>query len=63
MRCVAFSSDGTFIVSGSDDQSVHVWDALSGEELKVLKGHTGSVWSVALSSNDTIVSGSSDTFV
>ena len=58
---VAFSTDGTHIVSGSSDQSVRVWDALNGVELKVLNGHTSSVWSVAFSNDGTyIVSGSSD---
>ena len=58
---VAFSGDGSYIVSGSYDNSVHMWDALSGVELRVLNGHTGSVMSVAFSSDGThIVSGSTD---
>ncbi|KAF8694677.1 hypothetical protein AX14_001956 [Amanita brunnescens Koide BX004] len=58
---VAFSSDGTRIVSGSNDQSVRVWDALMGEELNSLHGHTGRVKSVAFSTDGTrIVSGSID---
>jgi WD40 repeat protein len=57
----AFSSDGTRIVSGSEDKSVRVWDASTGAELKVLNGHTGYVYSTAFSSDGTcIVSGSSD---
>jgi WD40 repeat protein len=57
----AFSSDGTRIVSGSEDKSVRVWDASTGAELKVLNGHTGSVWSAAFSIDGTcIVSGSDD---
>jgi WD40 repeat protein len=56
---VAFSPDGTRIVSGSDDNSVRVWDASTGAELKVLNGHTGPVLSVAFSPDGTrIVSGS-----
>jgi WD40 repeat protein len=61
---VAFSSDGTRIVSGSDDNSVRVWDASTGVELKELKGHASSVYSVAFSSDGTrIVSGSRDNSV
>ena len=61
VHSVAFSSDGTRIVSGSEDKSVRVWDALTGVELKELKGQTGSVNSVAFSSDGTrIVSGSRD---
>ena len=58
---VAFSSDGTQIVSGSYDKSGWVWDASAGVELKELKGHTDWVMSVAFSSDGTrIVSGSLD---
>jgi WD40 repeat protein len=49
------------IVSGSDDNSVRVWDASTGAELKELKGHTRLGQSVAFSSDGTqIVSGSDD---
>ncbi|MFN0125490.1 MAG: pentapeptide repeat-containing protein [Verrucomicrobiales bacterium] len=34
---VAFSADGSRILSGSDDNTVRVWDALSGAALKVTK--------------------------
>ena len=38
-----FWSDGTHIVSISNDGSVQVWDSSTGVELKKLKGHTGLV--------------------
>jgi WD40 repeat protein len=58
---VAFSADGSRIVSGSGDCTVRVWDAVSGVVLHTLKGHTNSVYSVAFSSDGLrIVSGSSD---
>ena len=64
VNSVAFSSDGTRIVSGSSDNLVRVWDASTGESLKVLKGHTKSVNSVTFSSDgNRIVSGSSDNSV
>ena len=40
---VAFSPGGDRIVSGSGDQTVRVWDARSGAELAVLRGHEGYV--------------------
>jgi len=61
VRSVAFSGDGTRIVSGSDDNSVRVWDASTGAELTRLNGHTDYVNSVAFSSDGTrVVSGSYD---
>ncbi|TFL01576.1 hypothetical protein BDV98DRAFT_548131 [Pterulicium gracile] len=58
---VAFSPDGTQVVSDSWDNSVRIWDASTGEEKHKLNGHTGTVYSVAFSSDGTqVVSGSSD---
>ena len=39
MKSVAFSHDGTHIVSGSGDISVRVWDAITGAALLQLNGH------------------------
>ena len=46
---VAFSPDGKRIVSGSEDQTLKVWDATSGQETLTLNGHSGRVMSVAFS--------------
>jgi WD40 repeat protein len=35
----AFSPDGTQIMSGSRDKTIHMWDAESGAELLKLLGH------------------------
>lgn len=69
--CLAFSPDGTKVVSGSKDFSVRIWDTCSGAEIHVLSGHgleegiqynydgfpfyTGSVNSVAFSPDGTKV--------
>ncbi|KAE9385621.1 hypothetical protein BT96DRAFT_574609 [Gymnopus androsaceus JB14] len=61
VNSVAFSPDGTQIVSGSGDQSVRIWDASTGKEMHKLEGHTDQVTSVAFSPDGTqIVSGSGD---
>ncbi|GJJ12146.1 hypothetical protein Clacol_006387 [Clathrus columnatus] len=59
---VAFSPDGTRIVSASDDRSIRVWDALTGDIVAgPFNGHTGLVLSVGFSPDGTrIVSGSHD---
>jgi WD40 repeat protein len=58
---VAFSPDGLQIVSGSEDQTLKVWDATTGQEILTLKGHTDGVEGVAFSPDGKrIVSGSSD---
>ncbi len=44
-----FARRGRRIVSGSFDRTVRVWDANSGQELAVLCGHEGGVWSVLFS--------------
>jgi RNA polymerase sigma factor (sigma-70 family) len=47
---LAFSADGTMIVSGSYDQTVKVWHAPSGKELATLKGPL-AIHCVAISPN------------
>jgi len=39
----SFSPDGQFVLAGSDDGSIHVWETLSGKEISVWKGHPGPV--------------------
>jgi hypothetical protein len=64
VNAAAFSRDGARIVSGSDDQTVRVWDAASGAELLVVRGHEGTVYAAAFSPDGAhIVSGSSDSTV
>jgi WD40 repeat protein len=56
---VAFSPDGRQVVSGSDDETVRLWDAATGAPLQTLEGHTGWVTSVAFSPDSRqVVSGS-----
>ncbi|MBI4613888.1 MAG: hypothetical protein HY720_09790, partial [Planctomycetes bacterium] len=50
-----------WIVSGSFDSTLKVWDAEMGEESRTLQGHTGFVRAVAVSPDGKwIVSGSKD---
>jgi len=61
---VAFSPDGTKIVSGSYDQTVKIWNASGGDAITTLTEHINDVTSVAFSPDGTkIISGSVDTTV
>ena len=61
VRSIAYSPDGTKIVSGSYDETIKIWDANTGKCLKTLEGHLSFVESVAFSPDGTkIISGSSD---
>ena len=52
------------IVSGSGDKTIKIWDAVTGECLKTLEGHSSLVSSVAFSSDSKlIVSGGYDKIV
>ncbi|KAH8822184.1 hypothetical protein DL96DRAFT_1748244 [Flagelloscypha sp. PMI_526] len=64
VRSTAFSRYGRYIVSGSDDTTICIWEAESGQKIRQLEGHSGCVNSVAFSSDGRrIVSGSSDVSV
>ena len=40
VRTVAISPDGKYVVSGSEDKSIKVWDLSSGREIHTLTGKT-----------------------
>jgi WD40 repeat protein len=61
VETVALSPDGQFIVSGSRDDTLRVWDVATGKVLIVLEGHAADVNSVAWSRDGMwILSGSWD---
>lgn len=60
---VVFSSDGTRIVSGSDDGIVRLWDAATGALLRTFEGHTEYVYVAIARNGRHIVSGGSDRVV
>src|SRR4051812_23272575 len=61
VRCLALSSDGRLLLTGSNDQSIILWDAISGKELKVFIGHKDEVQSLRfLPNNKMFLSGSAN---
>ena len=64
VRTVAYSTRLPIIASGSDDNTVKIWDRISGEHKITLNGHTDGVTSVAFSPDgNTLASGSWDNTV
>jgi serine/threonine protein kinase len=61
VNSVAFSPDGKTIVSGSNDETIKLWDAASGKLKQTLNGHSNMVETAAFSPDgQTIASGSRD---
>ncbi|MCP4787296.1 MAG: protein kinase [Fuerstiella sp.] len=61
VRGVAFSPDGTRVVTGSGDAGIKLWDANTGQELNTLWGHQGAIDEVVFSPDGTrIASAGSD---
>jgi WD40 repeat protein len=49
---VAFSSDGTKLASGGQDQTVKVWDVAAGKLLMTLRGHANHVHTLVFSADN-----------
>ncbi|KAI0168843.1 WD40-repeat-containing domain protein [Hypoxylon sp. FL1284] len=63
VRSLAFSTDGHFLASGSDDYSVNIWDIETGTVQHNVKVQNGWIYSVAFSSQGIIAVGSNDAFI
>jgi DNA-binding beta-propeller fold protein YncE len=58
---VAYSPDGTYLLSGGEDGTVKLWETATGREVRTFTGHRAGVTSVAFSPDGaTAVSGSND---
>lgn len=58
---VAFSPDGSTLVTGSDDRTAIVWDVSSGDAILTISGHSDRVVAVAYSPDGTLIAtGSAD---
>jgi len=48
IESMAISKDGKTLVTGSEDQTILVWDIAAGKVVQTLKGHTGGIIAVAI---------------
>ena len=59
---VAFTPDGRFVVSGSDDETVRVWSIADGTCTHTLAGHKTPIHAIAVSPTEQISADSSVSF-
>lgn len=55
VRSVAFSPNGELLVSGSEDNSLRVWDVATGAGVKTLRGHGSGVRSCTFSPDGKLI--------
>ncbi len=64
VKSVDFSHDGTFIVSGSEDQTLKLWEVSSGREIRTYNGHQSEVNDVLFTPDDNmLISASRDGYI
>lgn len=49
ITCVAISKDGTKVLTGSNDQSVKLWDLYTGKNIATFTNNTDNIIAVAFS--------------
>jgi len=57
--CLAWTADGSTLISGSFDFSIRTWNTTTWQQIHVLKGHTNIVYRIAISPNGPILASAS----
>ena len=61
VNALAFSSDGKMLASGGSDNTVQLWNIVTGEPITTFTGHTNGINALTFSpDNRTLASGSAD---
>lgn len=60
-RSIAFTKDGSQLITGHADNTIRVWDTFTGKELRTVTGHAGAITAIAISPDGKrMVSGAAD---
>jgi len=59
VACLAWTADGSTLISGSFDHSIRMWNTTTWQQIHVLTGHTGVVEAIAISPNGRILASAS----
>ena len=63
-RCISISPNGKYLLTGSRDKNVFVWNFADGRVIANMAGHTDGIWCLAISPDSRFaVSGSVDTTI
>ena len=60
VNSVAFSSDGVFLISGSEDCTIKLWDVQTGGVVRTFLGHCEAVVDVCISADSSMIASGSD---
>lgn len=61
ITALAVSPDGKMLVTGSEDNSIRIWEVSTGKVVRVMQGHNDHITSLAISSDaGTLISASKD---
>jgi len=59
VTCLAWTADGSTLISGSFDHSIRMWNTTTWQQIHVLTGHTELVAAIAISPNGRILASAS----
>lgn len=59
ISALAFSPDGKFLASASEDSTIKLWNPETGAEIRTLRGHSNIVTALALSADGSLIASAS----